>query len=224
VTDKFSLPEAVRARLNIDGPVRGLSVVTRSGVLAEARIRELRMDGEADGHLWVEGYASVTEEPYDVAGGPPWGWTEVIARGAFAKALEERDDVRFLENHEGRPLARTKSGTMTLSEDSVGLLVRAGLDLRSTQVQEIRYAMERGDMDEMSFAFRATRQEWNEDYTERRITEARLFDVSIVTYPANPATHIQINSGEPVNEPAAVGLPLGLAIATIDALKRRRVA
>jgi hypothetical protein len=50
--------------------------------------------------------------------------------------------------------------------------------------------MERGDLDEMSFAFRVTRQEWNEDYTERWINEVNLSkgDVSIVNYGANPHT------------------------------------
>mgnify|MGYP002684426633 FL=1 len=45
-------------------------------------------------------------------------------------------------------------------------------------------------VDSMSFAFRVTRQEWNEDYTERTIRELQLFDVSAVTYPANPAATI----------------------------------
>jgi hypothetical protein len=50
--------------------------------------------------------------------------------------------------------------------------------------------MERGDLDEMSFAFRVTRQEWNDAYTERWINEVNLNkgDVSIVNYGANPHT------------------------------------
>jgi hypothetical protein len=50
--------------------------------------------------------------------------------------------------------------------------------------------MDRGDLDEMSFAFRVTRQEWSPDYSQRDITEVNLNkgDVSIVNYGANPHT------------------------------------
>ena len=43
-------------------------------------------------------------------------------------------------------------------------------------------------LDAMSWAFQALRQEWNKDYTERRIIEAKAFDQSVVSFPANPAT------------------------------------
>ena len=54
--------------------------------------------------------------------------------------------------------------------------------------------MGRRDMDEMSFAFRAVRQEWNEDETERRLLEVNIHkgDVSVVNFGANPATNVSI--------------------------------
>lgn len=151
---------------------------------------ELREDD--DGDRWVSGYAAVTDHPYDVAGGPPYGFSETIARGAFKKTLAEKDDVKLLANHEGIAMARTKSGTLTLVEDDNGLRVDARLDPKNPNAAEVLSALERGDLDEMSFAFRATRQEWNEDYTERIVREVQLFDVSLVTYPANPATVAKI--------------------------------
>jgi phage head maturation protease len=79
---------------------------------------------------------------------------------------------------------------MRLAEDSTGLHVEADLDPRNGQVADIRSAMERGDLDEMSFAFRVTRQEWSPDYSQRDITEVNMNkgDVSIVNYGANPHT------------------------------------
>jgi phage head maturation protease len=56
--------------------------------------------------------------------------------------------------------------------------------------------MERGDLDEMSFAFQVIRQEWSPDYTQRDITEVKLFDVSVVTYPANPATSVGLRAAD----------------------------
>jgi HK97 family phage prohead protease len=139
--------------------------------------------------LRFTGYASVTETPYEMT---DWlgDYSEVIRRGSFSKTLAEDADVPFKLNHDGMTLARTKSGTMRLAEDSTGLHVEADLDPRNGQVADIRSAMERGDLDEMSFAFRVTRQEWSPDWTQRDITEVNLNkgDVSIVNYGANPHT------------------------------------
>jgi HK97 family phage prohead protease len=141
------------------------------------------------GSLRFTGYASVTESAYEME---DWlgDYTEVIRRGAFSKTLAEAADVPFKLNHSGMTLARTKSGTMRLAEDSTGLHVEADLDPANGDVRNIRSAMERGDLDEMSFAFRVTRQEWSPDYTQRDITEVNLNkgDVSIVNYGANPHT------------------------------------
>lgn len=144
---------------------------------------------QSNGTLRFTGYASVTESPYEMQ---DWlgDYTEVVRRGAFSKTLAEGADVPFKLNHDGMTLARTKSGTMRLAEDSTGLHVEADLDPSNGQVRDIRSAMERGDLDEMSFAFRVTRQEWSPDYTQRDITEVNLNkgDVSIVNYGANPHT------------------------------------
>lgn len=174
---------------------------------------------EDDGTFVVEGFASVTDSSYPVR---DWlgDYDETIARGAFSKTLSERDDVRWLVNHDGIALARTASGTLDLREiakpeddpqgrGQTGLWTSARLDAASPLAQTVRSAIERGDMSQMSFAFQAVRQEWNEDYTERTVTEARLFDVSAVTYPANPATSVDVapRSVDPEPEPEPVADP-----------------
>lgn len=150
---------------------------------------ELREKSGAPGTLLFTGYASITEAPYEME---DWlgTYSEVVSRGAFGKTLGESPDVMFLINHGGTPLARTKPGTLRLAEDSTGLAVEADLDVRSHLVSDLRVAMERGDLDEMSFAFRVTRQQWSPDYDERRISEVNLRkgDVSVVNFGANPAT------------------------------------
>lgn len=145
----------------------------------------------------VRGYACVVDHPYDVYGGPErGGWVETVKRGAFDTTLGAKPDVSFLINHEGMPLARTRSGTLTLRADNTGLEAEAEVDSRDPFGQALRVKMERGDLDQMSFGFRVTRQAWNEDYTERDITEVNLDhgDVSIVNIPANPATSMSIVS------------------------------
>jgi uncharacterized protein len=148
-----------------------------------------------NGVTTLDGYASVTGSPYSVRDFLG-DYDETIERGAFKKTLAENADVRLLLNHDGLPLARTSAGTMTLAEDDRGLRVLADLDRRSNTTNDVAVAMERGDLTEMSFAFAATRQEWNADYTQRSIREVKLFDVSVVTYPANPATTAKLRAAD----------------------------
>lgn len=221
--DRLHLPAEVRDRLGLDADgmaSAGLVGRAREAGVAEVRRQSFEMRSNDDGTVSLVGYALTWDTWYDVAGGPPFGWSETIARGAVSKSLAERDDVRFLLNHDGLPLARTKSGTMTLTADDIGLLVEVpSLDTRSATAMDLVSAIQRGDVDQMSWAFVATRQEWNDDYTERRILEARMFDVSAVTFPANEATIIGARSADtPQIAERKGGMPLSLARAMADAL------
>lgn len=156
---------------------------------------EIRKSGDS---LGLRGYASVFDHGYDIFGGPSkGGWTEVVDKRAFDVTLKEKPDLHLLINHEGMPLARTKSGTLHLSVDGKGLLVDApNLDRRDPDVQRLEVKMERGDMDEMSFAFRVIGQQWTEEDTVRRLTEVSLHkgDVSVVNFGANDATSVSLRS------------------------------
>jgi HK97 family phage prohead protease len=140
-----------------------------------------------DGTMRLSGYAAVFNED-----SVPLPFLERIAPGAFRKTLTETPDVRLLINHEGLPLARTKNGTLRLNEDETGLYMDA--DLPDTQAARDLYTLvERGDVDQMSFAFRVIRQKWSEDRSRRVLTELSLSDgdVSVVTYPAYPTTSVE---------------------------------
>ncbi|SLC04223.1 phage prohead protease, HK97 family [Mycobacteroides abscessus subsp. massiliense] len=155
------------------------------------------------GSLRLTGYAS-TFEPYEMYGGPAnGGWIEQLDRGAFNATLREDPDVHLLINHEGMPLARTKSGTLQLSVDRTGLLTDSLLDPLDPDVQRLAPKMRRKDMDEMSFAFRVKDQEWkstpefpDDEYAYRCITEVSLHkgDVSVVNFGANPTTSAELKS------------------------------
>lgn len=175
----------------------GLDLSARGNAIRRPEIRSNRADFEvrevANGTggttLEFNGYACVTNTAYEMHDmfGP---YDEVIDSGAFTKTLSEGADVAFLVNHEGMTLARTKSGTLKLSEDATGLHSLATLDATAPGVLAIRSAIDRGDIDEMSFAFRCIRQDWSPDYLQRNIKELSLDkgDVSVVNYGANPFT------------------------------------
>lgn len=156
----------------------------RVGIPVEFRADE-------DGTVRVSGYAAVFNQRADIGG---W-FTEEFAPGAFSEAIN-RDDVVFLVNHSGLPLARTRSKTLTLKEDDHGLKIETRLDPNDPDVAQIVPKMERGDLDKMSIAFYAERQEWDEtgEIPHRMIHQARLDDVSIVTRPAYDGTEIGLRS------------------------------
>lgn len=237
LTDRLRLPDVVRRRLaeaelDLGAPLPGITARVRNG-LEEARLSgtvELRADEEA-GVISVEGYAATWGVPYEVAGGPPWGWVETIASGAVDRALSEAPDIRLLVNHDaysafGLALARTAADTLTVASDNLGLRTEAaGLDLDDPVVRHVRSALRQRNADQMSWAFRVGRQEWNEDYTERTITEvARIYDVSIVTFPANAATVVGLRADD---DPDAEtrderrGMSLALARALVEADRLR---
>ncbi len=146
---------------------------------------------ESDG-VTVEGYAAVFNQITDIGG----YFREQIAPGAFRDAIG-RDDVVFLINHDGLPLARTRSGTLELKEDDHGLFVRTRLDAEDPDARSIIGKMKRGDLDKMSFAFIPEVQEWTDldgEMPLRTIRSAKLFDVSIVTTPAYDGTEIGLRS------------------------------
>jgi HK97 family phage prohead protease len=163
-----------------------------------------------DGVVGLSGYAAVFDSE---------SYGEVVRRTAFNKTLADGADVRFLIDHAGLPLARTKSGTMRLRVDSVGLRMDIdALDMASPTVQSLVSAIKRGDLDQMSFAFMAVRDNYTADGV-RELTEVKLVDVSAVTYPWYEATSIgmksdgmelveardsgdALNSGEPMEQRA----------------------
>ncbi|NCW67510.1 MAG: HK97 family phage prohead protease [Marivivens sp.] len=147
----------------------------------ELRTAEVRAAG--DDSLIVEGYASNFDVEYDLG-----YFKESVARGAFDDVLG--DDVRFLLNHTGAPLARTTNGTLELTVDETGLRYRAAL-ADTQDGRDLYKLIKRGDITQSSFAFTIDSDEWSEDRSTRTITKiGRLLDTSAVTYPASPSTTV----------------------------------
>lgn len=163
-----------------------------NAVPAQMRASSIERDGKP--FYLLEGVASVVETWY-----PMWDmfgpYDEKIATGAFDRTLAADPDVAFLLNHRGMTMARTKkSRTLELYLDAAGSLAqRAYLNPARQDVQDLVRAIEDGDIDQMSFAFRIKAGSWNPDYTTYTITEVDLDrgDVSAVNYGANPFTSIE---------------------------------
>ncbi|MDQ0318773.1 HK97 family phage prohead protease [Pararhizobium capsulatum DSM 1112] len=137
----------------------------------------------------LEGYAAIFSKPADIGG----RFTETIAPGAFSATLRTRADVLALVDHDpGRVLARTRSGTLRLSEDSRGLAF--DLDVPdTTSGRDVLALAERGDVGGMSFGFTALDEKRDGDRRELRAVE--LHEISaVMAWPAYDATIIQARS------------------------------
>lgn len=153
---------------------------------------EVREDANKQPRL--VGYSSVFNVEAEIMG---W-WREKVSPGAFKKTIAE-NDIRALWNHNTDiVLGRNKAGTLTLSEDEKGL--RAEIIPPDTQAgRDSVTSIKRGDVSQMSISFRIIKQEWliPEDKKElplRTIKEAKLYEVSPVTFPAFEQTSISARS------------------------------
>jgi HK97 family phage prohead protease len=193
-----------------------VSTITRSGLRLEVRRAAPFEVRETRGSLRLTGYASVTDAPYEVG-----FFTEVIRRGAFTTTLASNPDVQLLIGHQGLPLARTRSGNLRLTEDDRGLRVDADLDPTDPDVARLAPKAARGDVDEMSFAFRVVDQLWNDDYDHRTILAVDIDrgDVSVVARGANGATTFALRRAGSRAAGSRSGGPLDLYVARARALK-----
>ena len=128
------------------------------------------------------------------------GWyDEIIAAGALDDA--DLRDVRFLINHNTDmiPLARSRNNnersTMQLQVTEDGMNIRVDLDVENnSEAKSLYSAVERGDLDGMSFMFTVDRDVWDDpesDHPTRTIEKlGKVFEVSAVTFPAYQATTI----------------------------------
>lgn len=144
-----------------------------------------------DGQVTFRGLASSTDSPYEMG-----FYTETMMSGAFDETLSKNPAVQLLVNHEGLPLAATRNGSLTLSATERGLEFEAHADASDPDASRIAAKVSSGLMSECSFAFRVMKQTWDEDYTQRDISEVSLDrgDVSIVNFGANPNTNVTLRS------------------------------
>ena len=145
-------------------------------------------DGEGDNASPViRGHAAVFNEWAEII---PGLLRERVAPGTFKKTIREAD-VRALFNHNpDYVLGRNRADTLDLREDGTGLAVRIDPP-QTTWADDLMVSMKRGDISQMSFGFKPIK--WTEDrnedgYLDVTLREVRLFDVSVVTFPAYPQT------------------------------------
>jgi HK97 family phage prohead protease len=195
---------AQRAMAYAEGVVARLDAEQeRKQTMSQREIRDFETQfeirEEGDGMTFV-GYAAKFDQPSENLG----GFVEYVERGAFSRSLKSRNDVMLLWNHDaGEPLASTRSGTMKLTEDEVGLRVEARLP-QTTRGKDLAILLRDGIVGKMSFGFNVIKDAWNSEGTERRLKSVRLFEVSAVVWPAYTSTSASVRGLDKVAQRAAV--------------------
>ncbi len=220
------LPQAAKDRATAKAQ-RMMDEANRSGPESEFEVRgtdlwpdaglEFRATGDG---LTLEGYAAVFDTPsVPIPGGPRGAFTETIRSGAFSRTLARNPDVtlRYQHNLTTLPLARTRSGTLQLSETERGLWVHASLPDNEIG-RPVRDAVRRGDVSGMSFRFRVPSkagEKWSSDFRQRDLIEVALgAEVSVVDYPAYPDTTVAVR-----HLAEAAELPVDALAAAFDVLR-----
>lgn len=141
----------------------------------------------------ISGVAAVLDSRSENLG----GFYEIIEKTAFEGA--DMSDVRALFNHDGIPMARTASGTLELTVTDRGLEYSFEPG-DSNFTRDVLDAVKRGDISQSSFAFTVADEDWNDRLNGvpvRRIKRfAKIYDVSLVTFPAYGDTQVALRSME----------------------------
>ncbi len=149
---------------------------------------EVRTDGDEPSFL-VEGYAS-TFEPYTLMEIDGLDYNERIEPTAFDNA--DLSDVVYRIDHEGKVYARSSAGTIKLDIDEIGL--HQITDLSKTRAAKEHFEeIAAGNYPQMSFAFTVGEDHYDAETRTRIIDRIdKVFDISAVSFPANPTTELHV--------------------------------
>lgn len=149
---------------------------------------QIRAADGAEPTYIVEGYAS-TFDRYKLLEIDGKDYNEQIMRNAFDEA--DLSDVVFRVDHEGPVYARTSAGTVTLDINEHGLHNITDLS-KTKRSRDMFEEIAAGNYPQMSFAFSVAEDHFDADTRTRIIDRInKVFDISAVSFPANPNTEIQ---------------------------------
>ena len=158
-------------------------------------IRKVELEFKAvdndEQELRIQGYAARFNQP------ETYGYTEVIASGAFDESDLSDVVLRYNHNDSFMVLARTRNDSLKLSTDEKGLYMDATLQKDITDHVNIYNAIKSGLIDKQSFAFTIDDDYYDPVTDTRTITKiGKVYDVSVVDQPFYNATDVSIARSE----------------------------
>lgn len=165
----------------------------------EQRMYSVDLEARADeSEGIIKGRPIVFNQRTDIGG---W-FEEVIEPGALDKT--DLRDVRLCLNHDtsfvyARSRRNNPNSTMRLMPNAEGMDFEANLAIKeSARAKDLYTAVERKDIDKMSFMFVIGDEEWenlDSDYPTRHIKSiATVYEISICPFPAYEGTSVEIGA------------------------------
>lgn len=152
---------------------------------------------EAGDKIFIEGYFAVFNKRYEIYE----GCAETILPGAFSETLD--NDIRALLNHNTDiVLGRNKAGTLKLREDDYGLYGSIEINKADSDAMNLYARVQRGDVTQCSFGFEILEETYESDSIGNvlwKIAKVKLYEVSVVTFPAYEDTIVQARKDDFAN-------------------------
>lgn len=171
--------------------------------------KEIRF-AASGGELCASGNMVLTGRPavYNSLSLDPGGFHEKLAPGCFDASLADRSTIDrcLLWQHDSTTmLGRESNGTLQLSSDNIGLVMRAELP-NTTLGKDVYELVKRSDISSMSFGMFVDQDEWADSASGpiRTVKRARIFEVSCVSHPAYPASSVSARTLFPDGVPESV--------------------
>ncbi|MCM3792501.1 HK97 family phage prohead protease [Priestia megaterium] len=126
------------------------------------------------------------------------GFFEQVDRNAFNRTLAQGHNIFGMYNHSSdKILGSTKTGSLTLSVDEVGLRFSLKINPKISYANDVYELVRSGDVEGCSFGFYVLEDEWSiqEDGTElRTILDLELLECTITPHPAYLDSEASIRS------------------------------
>jgi hypothetical protein len=152
------------------------------------KLDDLTEEGEFTGYLSVFGNVD--------------SWGDIVEQGAFRKTLKENSRFPLLNYHDPEQVIGDFEGT----EDKVGLRIHASLELGVQKAKEKYLLLKRKVLKGLSIGFETIKEEWDKESEVRRLLEVKLWEGSIVTFPANDLATVDDIKASPEDILRVIGI------------------
>lgn len=152
-------------------------------------VKETRKADGKEPRTVFSGYAAVFDELSEDLG----GFREKIQPGAFRNSIANPNIMALVDHMPDRLLGSSQTGRVKVVEDERGLGTEI-TPVMTSYARDVEALLDAGEKTKMSFGFRTISDKWEKVDGEdiRTLLEVDVFDVSIVTNPAYPATDVAV--------------------------------
>jgi HK97 family phage prohead protease len=167
-----------------------IKILERKDNKSQREVRSFQLEIRAAEDGTVEGYGSV----FDVQD----SYADIIEKGAFAKSISTHKSAKSMpamlwQHDSSQPIGVWTS----MSEDDNGLRVTGRLAMDTVKGKEAHALLKMGALNGLSIGFMTKQYRYDEETDIRTLTEVDLWEVSLVTFPANTQARVtQVKSAD----------------------------